>query len=389
MHTNPINPTSKATTASRRKTFAAAALAAVVGATALVAGGGSAGAIVNGAPTPVTDAPWQVSLQNDFGHYCGGSIIDANTVLTAAHCVTDETAAGTTIRAGVTDTEDQAGQDRPVTSIRLFADYVETGVGDIAVVKLAQPLNFNASVQPIDLASRADINEAIAAGANAETSGWGALAEDESAGDSLNQLLVASVPLVDDETCTDVLGTDADGEVCAGGTGTDSCYGDSGGPLVIRTDEGPKLAGVVSWGEECGGETPGAYAEVPNYLDLINDPSTGVEAGDESLAVGNGEDVEFDEDLDDADFDDFETDGQFDDAEYDDFDVEDFGPDVAFEDDGADAGFGDDGFGDIDAGDLTVEDLLEWQSDLEAWEADLSEWQSELEAWENELFADF
>jgi len=77
------------------------------------------------------------------------------------------------------------------------------------------------------------------------------------------------VPLVDDATCNAQLGTDADGEVCAGGTGTDSCYGDSGGPLVVQTPDGPKLAGVVSWGDECGGATPGVYAEVPNYVDFL------------------------------------------------------------------------------------------------------------------------
>ena len=51
-----------------------------------------------------------------------------------------------------------------------------------------------------------------------------------------------AVLIVDDVTCVRQLGTDAFEELCAGGTGTDSCYGDSGGPLTIDTAEG---AGVL------------------------------------------------------------------------------------------------------------------------------------------------
>ena len=73
------------------------------------------------------------------------------------------------------------------------------------------------------------------------------------------------MPLVDDSTCSPAVdGIDDRTETCAGGTGTDTCHGDSGGPLVIRGRSGdPRLAGVSSWGVECGGPEPGVYAEVP------------------------------------------------------------------------------------------------------------------------------
>jgi trypsin len=252
---------------SRRRGLLAGVLAGSLGASimgaTLLLGGGSAGAIVNGTPTSASNAPWQVSLQDSSGYYCGGSILDATTIVTAAHCVEGETAAGTTVRAGVTDSNDTSGQDVRVASITSHPDYASTGVGDIAVIKLAEPLTFNQNVQPIAPASRAE----IAAADTAVTSGWGAVGENDD--DSPNQLQSATVPLVDDATCNAQLGTDADGEVCAGGTGTDSCYGDSGGPLVVQTPDGPKLAGVVSWGDECGGATPGVYAEVPNYVDFL------------------------------------------------------------------------------------------------------------------------
>ncbi len=59
--------------------------------------------------------------------------------------------------------------------------------------------------------------------------------------------------------------------MCAGGTGTNSCYGDSGGPLAIDTPRGRVLAGVVSWGEECGGPTPGVHPEAPPFADWIDE----------------------------------------------------------------------------------------------------------------------
>ena len=53
------------------------------------------------APTPI---PWQVSVSNEIlGHFCGGTILDASTILCAAHCFYDRSASGTSIRAGSTE----------------------------------------------------------------------------------------------------------------------------------------------------------------------------------------------------------------------------------------------------------------------------------------------
>lgn len=52
--------------------------------------------IVGGEQTPISDIPWQVSIQlvqlkrkrvgEDLKHFCGGSIINSNWIITAAHC---------------------------------------------------------------------------------------------------------------------------------------------------------------------------------------------------------------------------------------------------------------------------------------------------------------
>lgn len=60
-----------------------------------VSGSGSQGSvedestrIVGGSPASDGQAPYQVSLQDGAGrHFCGGSIISANWIVTAAHCL--------------------------------------------------------------------------------------------------------------------------------------------------------------------------------------------------------------------------------------------------------------------------------------------------------------
>ena len=43
--------------------------------------------VINGEEAVPHSWPWQISIQGqDNGHYCGGSILSANWVLTAAHC---------------------------------------------------------------------------------------------------------------------------------------------------------------------------------------------------------------------------------------------------------------------------------------------------------------
>jgi len=49
------------------------------------------GRIVGGKPIEIVDRPFQISLQLNGRHYCGGSIINKNTVVSAAHCTQKKT----------------------------------------------------------------------------------------------------------------------------------------------------------------------------------------------------------------------------------------------------------------------------------------------------------
>ena len=131
--------------------------------------------IVNGktAPSPI---PWQVHLRQGsptgtFGYFCGGTIIDAKTILTAAHCYHGKNlnAADFFVTAGVVHVQDGAGQSAFVEKITLHESYnPKTVNNDIAILKLKTPLTFNDKIQ------RACLPEAsfIPTG-KAVASGWG------------------------------------------------------------------------------------------------------------------------------------------------------------------------------------------------------------------------
>lgn len=226
--------------------------------------------IVGGLPASAGQIPYLVSIQDGIGHLCGGSILNASVIVSAAHCFDTTDPTGLYIRAGVTNRDDPSGQDRQISSIIVNPSFAATQVGDVAVLHLTTPLNLNANVAAIPLANAND----FIVGGLGTVSGWGSISE---TGPDSQTLLYAQVTMIDDVTCAaSLLAEDptatlspAD-EVCASSSPGDSCYGDSGGPLAVSTASGLRLLGIVSWGVFCGPASPGIYAEVATWAGWIN-----------------------------------------------------------------------------------------------------------------------
>lgn len=56
--------------------------------------------IVGGTPAADGAYPFLVSLSNNGKHFCGGALLNANTVLTAAHCTVFQSVVAARVRAG-------------------------------------------------------------------------------------------------------------------------------------------------------------------------------------------------------------------------------------------------------------------------------------------------
>jgi trypsin len=246
-------------------------------------------AIVGGSSTDIAKLPWQVSIQVAQGHQCGGSILDERHVLTAQHCfkfgVTDDappdpktmlSPSRFRVVAGVSQlskaaTDAQIREVEDIVQLPGFDGIDEHG-GDIAIVRVSRPFEFNAKVRPIRRATKNDERAGrLKPGVVATVSGWG-LTVENGPGVS-DQLLAVDVPIVSLEAANAAYGKIlAADELPAGGVaGKDSCQGDSGGPLVIRKGHEPLLAGVVSFGDGCArAGIPGVYSRVTAHADFID-----------------------------------------------------------------------------------------------------------------------
>jgi len=241
----------------------------------------SNGRIIGGSEVSITDFPWQVSLNNERGHFCGGTIIDRRRILTAAHCVNrnrnPDYPRYVWVRVGSTNRV-SGGSLRAVQKIIIHEKYDASISQDhnIAVLVLKYPLLYTKSIQPIELPQnhyRIPVNTTV------YISGWGT--QTFGIYDPPDNLHAVSVQVVDQNECAKAYNTTYVGNqkvtwnmLCAGvpnAGGADSCQGDHGGPLAVVQSRRKVLHGIVSWGHQCAlPDFPGVYTRVSEYIDWIN-----------------------------------------------------------------------------------------------------------------------
>lgn len=287
---------------------------------------GEASRIFGGRPSQEGAWPAQVSLhdpqvinQSDDGmfqsQFCGGSIIARQWVLTAAHCVVDESNRAiapndVVVRSSSVDL--LKGDLHAVSQVIVHEDYNPFGFdNDIALLQLRQPITQSSG--PVGAISVAGQGQPLPNGP-AVVLGWGMMEE----GEFPVELMETDIDIVSNNTCNQGMAEQSRRElggfligmgqangipqdkleeafailsnnigdiltsnmICAGipsGART-SCNGDSGGPLLVQEPSGQWLqVGIVSWGREpantetrCAHENLySVYTRLSNYFEWI------------------------------------------------------------------------------------------------------------------------
>ena len=254
------------------------------------------GTRIVGSPTNAVQSEWPfTTLVRPPGSLCGGSVVSSRWVLTAAHCMFDESDTLFPSFALYPGAFDRLalppGQIADAT--RVHPNYTgDASAWDFALLRLPRPATAPAVSMPApaDDAAIAAARAATPAGArNGRIAGWGSMGTG-GAGPfpEILQSIAGGIPLLVDSQCAayGILFEPAS-MVCAGGfptigTSDDTCQGDSGGPLVADVNGRRVLIGVTSFGgdpfgtgDPCGDPTyPGVYAKVQAARDWICDTVT-------------------------------------------------------------------------------------------------------------------
>jgi secreted trypsin-like serine protease len=192
---------------------------------------------------------FMVSLQNTSGgHFCGGSLIKANWVVTAKHCVAGSSASSIRARIGTTN---RTSGGTVAAASRIITNPSE----DLALVQLSTsvtqtPIKISTASGPTGTATR--------------IIGWGQTCPVRGACGAPVTLQQLDTSIVADSRCAGIRGAT---EICTNNTDGNkgACYGDSGGPEIKSVGGAWELIGATSrsgGGSNCA-TAPSIYVDVP------------------------------------------------------------------------------------------------------------------------------
>uniref|UniRef100_A0A4Y0BVR1 Peptidase S1 domain-containing protein n=1 Tax=Anopheles funestus TaxID=62324 RepID=A0A4Y0BVR1_ANOFN len=244
--------------------------------------------IVNGTEAKDGYWPWHVALFHNnarsFIYACGGTILDQNTVLTAAHCLTTSNGVMAKERLVVQVGRNRLrvasnrAQEHEAFELIIHPEYnVNRIQHDIALIKLATDITYTDYIQPICLWNRGEDQSAI-------VGSWGTVIgfgrdETDNPSDTLRE---ASIPVVSAITCIEsnreAFATQLTSDMfCAGNRdGIGACNGDSGGGLFFRYNDVWYIRGIVSFTKPrqdtliCDTNEYTVFSDVAKYLTWIN-----------------------------------------------------------------------------------------------------------------------
>ena len=233
--------------------------------------------IVGGDPAPVDRWPWMTQVvvnnpQKSGFLLCGASQLSPDWVITAAHCMKDETgepAISSDVSVFIGDQErNSPGQGLPVRQILIHRDNRNLGLDrDLALLRIDTRSNTRwpsiiseDGFDDLERRSTAELDESVTA------LGWG----DTGNGSLSNLLQDVQLDYIPQQRCRELSNlTITNFAVCAAelnpvnGNNQDTCFGDSGGPLFLGEDPEPWLVGLTSFGlRNCATGAPSGYTHL-------------------------------------------------------------------------------------------------------------------------------
>ncbi|GLS91623.1 hypothetical protein GCM10007916_26920 [Psychromonas marina] len=243
--------------------------------------------VVGGSDSVEGDWPWMVNVSAGRSQ-CGGTLIDARTVMTAAHCIYSNgieiSAARISVNVGAYNLL-ESSETIDITQTYIHHSYDPTNSAssnDIALLRLITPVS---NVSLLETADITTTSEAVSSQSDVIILGWGSTvgyAPDEQVTPIYPDILQeVALPLQTDAECRQNTGSsyDAATMVCAGDQngGEDSCQGDSGGPLILNNGGSWQQIGIVSWGSGCASAGhPGVYTRTAVYEEWIDNFLNGI-----------------------------------------------------------------------------------------------------------------
>lgn len=255
--------------------------------------------VVNGTDAATDQFPYLVALidaerlESDGlfqAQFCGGTLTTPTTVVTAAHCVVDQTTGRVSLPSEILigfgrDLRGTSFRLVPLASVAVHPGYeARSASRDVAVLTLATAQPDQPTLTPL---RPTDSGPYEVGGTEARVAGWGNTSATEKAfpaSPKFGTIVLFPAAACGSSASFTINGTsfegfdaaDADASImlCAAGATNagdviDSCQGDSGGPLVVGDGSATRLIGVVSWGEDCASEFPGVYVRVSAMTDFL------------------------------------------------------------------------------------------------------------------------
>ncbi|KAI4825139.1 hypothetical protein KUCAC02_020837 [Chaenocephalus aceratus] len=225
--------------------------------------------IVGGGPVGISDGSWMVSIQRGSQHWCGGSLIREEWVLTDRHCFSSCVPDLSEYRVwlGVSDLQDGAPDWSRRQEVSIAHVICGPEGSSLALIRLSKPALPADNVHTLQLPVAGC---SIPEGKICKMYGWG-----ETKGTGHDDVLKAvDLPIVSNVRCREMHRGNlhiTNTKICAGGRRNEGvCERDYGGPLVCQDGEIRVIVGVSVHGRGCArANQPGIFINVPFYTQWI------------------------------------------------------------------------------------------------------------------------